>query len=65
MKARHNKEATMEACIDLTATNSIAGQALEGLSSKDKFVIKEKIAKTLKKAINKCVKDVVLGVCSP
>jgi hypothetical protein len=60
--ARRNKEATINACIDLTATGSIAGQALDALSSQDKLVVKEKIAKTLKKAINKNVKDVVLDV---
>jgi hypothetical protein len=52
----------MKACIDLTANSSIAGQALEALSSQDKQVVKDKISKTLKKAINKNVKDVVLDV---
>jgi hypothetical protein len=52
----------MNACIDLTSTSSIAGQALEALSSQDKQVVKDKISKTLKKAINKNVKDVVLDV---
>jgi hypothetical protein len=60
--ARQKKEATINACIDLTATSSIAGQALDALSSQDKLVVKEKISKTLKKAINKNVKDVVLDV---
>ena len=60
--ARQKKEATINACIDLTATSSIAGQALDALSSQDKQVVKEKISKTLKKAINKNVKDVVLDV---
>ncbi len=62
MKARQSNEATMKACIDLTANNSIAGQALDALSSQDKQVVKDKISKTLKKAINKNVKDVVLDV---
>jgi hypothetical protein len=61
-KARQKTEATMAACIDLTASNSIAGQTLETLSSTNKLVVKEKIAKTLIKAINKNVKDVVLDV---
>ena len=61
--ARQKKEATINACIDLTATGSIAGQALDGLSSQDKLVVKEKIAKTLKKAINKNVDDPFLTSC--
>jgi hypothetical protein len=56
------KNETINACIDLTATGSIAGQALDALSSEDKQVVKDKISKTLKKAINKNVKDVVLDV---
>jgi hypothetical protein len=62
IKARQRKEATINACIDLTATNSIAGQALDALSSQDKQVVKDKISKTLKKAINKNAKDVVWDV---
>ena len=46
----------------MTATDSIAGQALDALSSQDKQVVKDQISKTLKKAINKNVKDVVLDV---
>jgi hypothetical protein len=46
IKARQSKEATMKACIDLTATSSIAGQALEALSSQDQQVVKDKISKT-------------------
>jgi hypothetical protein len=62
IKRRQKSEATINACIDMAATNSIAGQALEALSSNDKLKVQETISKTLKKATNKNVKDVVLDV---
>ncbi len=52
----------MAACIDLTSSNSIAGKTLHTLTSENKLAANAKIQKTLKKTINKNVKDVVLNV---
>jgi hypothetical protein len=49
-------------CIDLTSSTSITGQTLDSLSSTKKRAVDDKINKTLKKAINQMVKDVVSDV---
>jgi hypothetical protein len=53
---------SMAACIDLTSSTSIAGKTQDTLSSENKEAVTAKIQKTLKKSINKNVKDAVLDV---
>ena len=52
----------MTGCIDLTGPKSVARTTLDGLSDLNKLEVDKEINKTLKKKINKEVKDTILDI---
>jgi hypothetical protein len=52
----------MTGCLDLTGPKSVARTTLDGMTDSNKLEVDKELNKTLKKKINKEVKDTILDI---